>query len=1642
MKCQRTLMKLMLMTVVVLFTTVQGQQLIAKQIMTESGLDICQDFTLTPPFLTESAPPLVMLVMGRDHKLYYEAYNDASDIDGDGELDVGYDPTIDYYGYFNSHMCYVYDNSADPQRFVPTNATSSKKCTGAGEWSGDFLNYLSMSRMDTLRKVLYGGYRRVDEVNETVLERCYIPQDAHSWGKEYTSVQKDGYDISEYTPLSLPQEGTRHLFASTTLSEQGDPLLRVLQNESHRIWEWVSIERPVAGNKLEHGKNGPEVTPEDYHVRVQVCETGDAENCKRYPNTQDNSTDDDIFKPVGFLQKYGEGDRIYFGLLTGSYDDNVSGGRVRKNIASISDEVNATTGVIEENSNGIIETINSFRIYDFDYDSNYEYGGGWYVDGPMSDVSSDFPDWGNPVAEMMYETLRYFSGEDKTSLYNSAITIDDDIGLPQPQWADPYDNFEFCAKPIMLVISDINTSFDTDELPGVDTQFGSGSGNTLGTLDVSSLASTISDHESVNGTYFIGQSDSDYDGSCSVKDIDDFSEIRGLCPEEPTKEGGYYAPAVSYYGKTTDLSTADDDQNVDTYSVAISSPLPEITIPIQDTEVTLVPFAKSVGGSVGGNSISAASDSYQPYNTIVDFYVESISETNGTFRINYEDVAQGADHDMDAIVKYHYQLFDSSGAPASNATEAESITITLDSTYAAGSIIQHIGYIISGTTADGVYLEVRDEDTAAANDPDFYLDTPNTDSALPLSKSRTFSPGTTAGANLLKDPLWYAAKWGSFEDLNGNNKPDGNEWDKDGDGDPDTYFYVNNPTELEAKLNKAFASILKRLSAGSAASVVSGSRSGEGALYQAVFWPSMYDENGNEVTWTGDVHALLVNSEGDLYEDTNDDARYSSGDERVVVFYSESLDRSMACVGGEYHNGTCTGTQKELEDVNYLWSAAEWLRQTSLDPSMNRDEYIYHLDKRFLFTWFDEDQDGVVDYDGTIGQGEVLHFSDGLATSDSSLVDKTEICNATVINWVRGEDQAGMRSRLYNDGGADTTWRLGDVIHSTPVAVGRPAENYDLLWGDKTYTAFYRKYRNRRNVIYFGGNDGILHAVNGGFYNPSDKGYYKNYNSTSGGQYSNSGNVPELGAELWGYVPYNLLPHLNCLTDPDYEHKYYIDLHPRVFDVRIWQDEYDIKDTKHPYGWGTILVCGMRFGGPHVNIDGRDFSSSYIILDITDPESPPVLLGEITYDYDANKMAEMGYSLSVPSVVPTLKTSNDAVGTDDLTADIERQQRWFLILGSGPDADSVGLTDASSTQKAKLAIIPLHTLIDSVKFSHDASSLLIPDEAPTEWSPGVFEMSVSNSYIGSDFVSVDYDFDFKGDVYYYGLVSGSTGDWGGGMWRVKVESKVNDPNWADPSKWGVHKLIDAGCPVTGAPNVGWTDGQVWVYFGTGRFLTSDDSNDNAEQYFFGIKEPKKTDGSSYNFNTVNKPNYDNPNFNDWIKASDILVNEFTEGLNCTDGSMNCLPTNDAESKVDTFTELEDYCVNEATNGWYRVLNATERVVGQPTLLGGLVNYTGYTPDQSFCSSEGRSTLYSVYYLTGTAWTENVFGEDNPGEYVVFSKDLGRGLSITPTMHLGSQEGGKVVIQTSTGEIIEVDQPNLPIDNVHSGKSGWHTHDIE
>src|SRR5690606_34588660 len=65
----------------------------------------------------------------------------------------------------------------------------------------------------------------------------------------------------------------------------------------------------------------------NYNVRVKVCDPAFTDNenegCKAYGANQ---------KPTGLLQEFGESGSIAFGLFTGSYGKNKSGGVLRKNI--------------------------------------------------------------------------------------------------------------------------------------------------------------------------------------------------------------------------------------------------------------------------------------------------------------------------------------------------------------------------------------------------------------------------------------------------------------------------------------------------------------------------------------------------------------------------------------------------------------------------------------------------------------------------------------------------------------------------------------------------------------------------------------------------------------------------------------------------------------------------------------------------------------------------------------------------------------------------------------------------------------------------------------------------------------------------------------------------------------------------------------------------------------------------------------------------------------------------------------------------------------------------------------------------------------------------------------------------------------
>lgn len=804
-----------------------------------------------PLFISNAVPPLTMLVLGRDHSLYFEAYNDASDLDGDGQLDLQFKPSIEYYGLFESNLCYSHSGGANnSDLFTPsgtTTADNSYHCTNS--WSGNWLNYITTSRIDALRKVLYGGYREVDNNTETILRRAYIPQDGHSWAKEYTSINVNGYDIRNYTPLALPTTGRRHFFGNLTMGgtncatlsscSSKAPLLSVVLNSTARVWDWASSEVPVLNDSTHKG------TRTNYTVRVKVCSSGYIANCKPYSNGN--------YKPTGLLHDYGTNNSMKFGLLTGSYDANMSGGILRKAISNFSEEFNEATGILSSSAT-IVNSINNLRIRDHNNGNTGNfYRGGSFRTGIMAEGA--YVDWGNPIGEMMYETLRYFAGKKMpTGIFKKSSTPHDTaVGLSAATWNDPYDSTQpgnyRCAKPNMLVMSNVNVSYDSDQLPG--SSFGSLSSD-LSSLDVSAQANTITALEpSANGLKFIGAVGTNEDFAPTAKNVTSLANIRGLSPEEPTKQGSFYSASVARFGSTTDLSNATGDQKTDTYVVALASPLPRLEFNVAGKIISLVPFAKTIDGA----STNRAKGQYQPTDALVDIYIEEYSTTGAKFRVNFEADEQGNDFDSDVIVQYVITV-----------NNDNTLTVKVTPTAESTGSNQNLGYVISGTNRDGTYLVVQDKLESLG----YFLNVPpgkNADNCnlsninIPTTtecqqlpwingtgtingqsaavSTQIFTPSSSPAATTLKSPLWYAAKHGIA--------------DRDVSlihGDPDNYFLVTNTTTLRSQLSRAFDKILQSnnsVTAPAVQPVGTSTSDSDGSKFY------VYRTNYNVQTWSGNL---------------------------------------------------------------------------------------------------------------------------------------------------------------------------------------------------------------------------------------------------------------------------------------------------------------------------------------------------------------------------------------------------------------------------------------------------------------------------------------------------------------------------------------------------------------------------------------------------------------------------------------------------------------------------------------------------------------------------------------------------------------------------------------------------------------------
>jgi len=624
---------------------------------------------------------------------------------------------------------------------------------------------------------------------------------------------------------------------------------------------------------------------------------------------------------------------------------------------------------------------------------------------------------------------------------------------------------------------------------------------------------------------------------------------------------------------------------------------------------------------------------------------------------------------------------------------------------------------------------------------------------------------------------------------------------------------------------------------------------------------------------------------------------------------------------------------------NPKWDAAILLQSKAEADTRTIYTYIPGETNPYLF-----DTDSP--HPATIGRYFDVNF-DGDATVDE--VGSGQEVNA-LISYIRGDDSVGftVRQRINNQvPPIPSRWYLGDIMHANPVFVGEPSARYDLIYGDDSYWSFFWDNVDRTKVLYAAANDGMLHCFD-----------------------ANS------GQEKWAYIPFNLLPHLKWLADPNCCHSYYVDLSANVWDIK-WDSN-----------WKSVLVGAMRLGGTPIGVDtsvpsdgtsDTTLRSAMFALDVTDPENPQVL-------WEMNGVGasdKFGYTTSKP--IPVKVGSN-----------------WYLVFGSGP-----------KTRAGEGAPAALET--PGVGFTDNNGYIFVVD--PSSGSTTTISLgTLGNGNFFGPPVAIDYDLDYSVDMIYIGDIKGN-------LWRIKTATELS--SWAidvsgAPGVANPLPLLSLGTdqPIVIKPAVTMDEkGRVWIYFGTGRYYCANDNEycgtGNVCPTSGGCTFTESGIGDRSKYIAVGV--YDRHWDTDAFVLQDSTIN-FTTNPNLLDHRVI-----KAGTVVGTIGEtntigyyIVDYTTGEiatdvstSAKGWYfRLLENKERSLGDYLVYQGTVFFISFKPDSTgACTNNGGlSNLYGVSYAGGTSVAHSFF--DLTGEGVIDSDDLVRDAS--------SKDRGAAILRLDKG----------------------------
>ncbi|MGK0442649.1 MAG: Tfp pilus tip-associated adhesin PilY1, partial [Pseudohongiellaceae bacterium] len=738
-------------------------------------------------------------------------------------------------------------------------------------------------------------------------------------------------------------------------------------------------------------------------------------------------------------------------------------------------------------------------------------------------------------------------------------------------------------------------------------------------------------------------------------------------------------------------------------------------------------------------------------------------------------------------------------------------------------------------------------------------------------------------------------------------------WDKDGDGEVDHFLLATSAGEIIEKISAVLNDISRRAAASSSAAVVTNSSSESSAIYQALYYANLTDASGKSVAWTGLVWGLFLDTSGNVREDTFQDdgtgvkkqnGQLDAGD--LVLKYVPGDNNSVKVRRYNITDLVNPVNEVPIEKISPIWNAVDYLADITEGDIVDQRAYagttkgrhILYGDKRLVT------KEAFSTGDARAAEFVASAFDYTHAPwfgIDCSVIGTNAQCTTevkTLVNWLRGLDQTGKRSRKIDisDDKGEIYRRLGDIVASSPELVSPPNGNYDT-----SYATYKSHYEHRRRVLYAGANDGMIHAFNAGFWNRTTSGFEKDNAFANGGSATVSDH--DLGAELWAYMPANIMPNLKWLDDVDYQHVFYIDGDPESFDVKI----FDGTDSDYPGGWGTILVVPMRMGGVPTTVtdNGTDYTarSAIVILDITNPENPPKVLGEFT-------ASDLGFTTSKPALV---------------IKEIAGEEEWSLLFGSGPTQ----LQTASVDPGKKPYIYQLNL-----------SNLLTDTHA----SAAKKQVGTVDGFVG-DVLSIDWDISdiangYKTDVAIFGTVNiNNDASVTGGLYYF-------DP-FPLASGLTPSLVYNTAQPITATPSVTNTFSTKRIYFGTGKLLVPADNANTDQQSFYGLKF-----GNSLPLDS-----------NDIVNTTGIKVGSPAGGLDC--GGI-CPGGTETKTFADLSDHMAsgDGWRRDLNNS---TLSTTPsgRSVSNSVHTSGLVLFIEYVPPAELCDFDGKSYLYALDEITGT-----------------------------------------------------------------------------